>query len=193
MFFEGEHCGIRVHPKSTLDIASNPRIVLNMISKEQRIEAMKGVLASLFASQRTLKSLAPQFKWAGLGNLLGDYGEFIATEVYGLQQASRGANGYDAVAPDGKKVQVKANFAASQIGFRGEADMLLCLKIDLTGDWTEIYYGDFALVRSVARYSARDNKHMVAISALQKIAKAGYVVNGPLPAATEALGTDEPI
>jgi hypothetical protein len=35
---------------------------------EQRIEALKGVLASLFASQRTLKSLAPNFKWAGLGN-----------------------------------------------------------------------------------------------------------------------------
>src|SRR5262252_4365293 len=42
-----------------------------MITKEQRIEAMKGVLASLFASQRTLKSLAPQFKWAGLGKLFG--------------------------------------------------------------------------------------------------------------------------
>jgi hypothetical protein len=51
-----------------------------MITKEQRLEAMKGVLASLFASQRTLKSLAPNFKWAGLGNLLGDYGEFIAIE-----------------------------------------------------------------------------------------------------------------
>ncbi|WP_166299111.1 DUF6998 domain-containing protein [Bradyrhizobium sp. 2S1] len=73
-----------------------------MISKEQRIEAMKGVLASLFASQRTLKSLAPQFKWAGLGNLLGDYGEFIATEIYGLTPAPRGANGFDATAPDGK-------------------------------------------------------------------------------------------
>jgi hypothetical protein len=164
-----------------------------MITKEQRVEAMKGVLASLFASQRTLKSLAPQFKWAGLGNLLGDYGEFIATEVYGLQQAPRGANGYDAVRPDGKSVQVKANFAASQIGFRGEADMLLCLKIDLTGDWTEIYYGDFALVKSAARYSARDNKHMVPLTALQKIAKAGYVVSEPLPAASEAIGTDEPI
>jgi hypothetical protein len=129
-----------------------------MISKEQRIEAMKGVLASLFASQRTLKSLAPQFKWAGLGNLLGDYGEFIAVEVYGLQQAPRGANGYDAVTPDGKTVQVKANYAASQIGFRGEANLLLCLKIDLTGDWTEVYYGDFSLVKQAARYSARDNK-----------------------------------
>jgi len=154
---------------------------------------MKGVLASLFASQRTLKSLAPQFKWAGLGNLLGDYGEFIATEVYGLQQASRGANGYDALTPEGKKVQVKTNFAASQIGFRGEADMLLCLKIDVTGDWTEIYYGDFALLKSVARYSARDNKHMVAVSALHKIAKAGYIVSGPLPPPNEALDADEPI
>jgi hypothetical protein len=58
------------------------------------MEAMKGVLASLFASQRTLKSIAPNFKWAGLGNLLGDYGEFIAIEAYSLQQAPRGANGY---------------------------------------------------------------------------------------------------
>jgi len=97
-----------------------------VITKEQRIEAMKGVLASLFASQRTLKSLAPQFKWAGLGNLLGDYGEFIATEVYGLKQAPRGANGYDAISTEGKAVQVKANYAASQIGFRGNADLLLC-------------------------------------------------------------------
>ena len=53
-----------------------------MITKDQRIEAMKGVLASLFASQRTLKSLAPNFKWVGLGNLLGDYWEFIAVEMY---------------------------------------------------------------------------------------------------------------
>ncbi|MBR0797981.1 hypothetical protein JQ615_21560 [Bradyrhizobium jicamae] len=164
-----------------------------MITKEQRIEALKGVLASLFASQRTLKSLAPQFKWAGLGNLLGDYGEFVAIEVYGLHPAPRGANGYDAMTSDGKKVQVKANFAASQIGFRGEADLLLCLKIDLTGDWTEIYYGDFGLVKNVARYSARDNKHMVPLTALRKIAEAGYVVTGPLPEVQETSGLEETI
>jgi hypothetical protein len=164
-----------------------------MITKEQRIEAMKGVLASLFASQRTLKSLAPNFKWAGLGNLLGDYGEFIAIEAYNLQQAPRGANGFDAVRSDGKTVQVKANYAASQIGFRGDADMLLCLKIDLNGDWTEIYYGDFGLVKAAARYSARDNKHMVPVTALLKIAKAGYVMPEILPIAEIAADTSEPI
>jgi hypothetical protein len=152
-----------------------------MISKEQRIEAMKGVLASLFASQRTLKSLAPQFKWSGLGNLLGDYGEFIAVEAYGLTPAPRGANGYDAKTPEGKTVQVKANFSASQIGFRGEADLLLCLKIDLNGDWSEIYYGDFQPVKQASRHSARDNKSMIAISALTKIRDAGYKVPEILP------------
>ena len=87
-----------------------------MITKEQRIEAMKGVLASLFASQRTLKSLAPSFKWAGRGNLLGDYGEFIAIESTSPARRERLRRA------DGKKVQVKANYAASQIGFRGDAD-----------------------------------------------------------------------
>lgn len=152
-----------------------------MITKEQRIEAMKGVLASLFASQRTLKSLAPQFKWAGLGNLLGDYGEFIAVEAYGLTPAPRGANGYDAKTPEGKTVQVKANFSASQIGFRGEADLLLCLKIDLNGDWSEAYYGDFQPVKQASRHSARDNKSMIAISALIKIRDAGHKVSETLP------------
>ena len=163
-----------------------------MITKDHKIEAIKGVLASLFASQRTLKSLAPQFKWAGLGNLLGDYGEFIATEVYGLRQAPRGANGYDALTPEGKTVQVKANFAATQIGFRGDADLLLCLKIDVNGNWTEIYYGDFGLVKNVARYSARDNKHMVPLVALHRISKGGYVPHEATPALLE--GSDsEPI
>lgn len=44
----------------------------------------------------------------------------------------------------------------------------------MTGDWSEIYYGDFNLVKKVARYSARDNKHMAPIKALVKIRDAGY-------------------
>jgi hypothetical protein len=111
-----------------------------------------------------------------------------------LATSTTGANGYDAISVEGKRVQVKANYAATQIGFRGEADMLLCLKIDLTGDWTEIYYGDFGLVKKAARYLARDNKHMVAITALLKIAKAGYILPAVLSGTDETpLTTSEPI
>jgi hypothetical protein len=83
-------------PPEVYESSHVPNEQEGMISKEQRIEAMKGVLASLFACQRTLKSLDPRFKWAGLGNLLGDYGEFIVVEAYGLTPALCGSNGYDA-------------------------------------------------------------------------------------------------
>lgn len=139
------------------------------MDKERRIEAVSGILASLFASQRSLKALAPQYGWSGLGNLLGDFGEFLAAEVYELEPAPRGATGYDATTPDGQTVQVKTNFSAPMIGFRGEADLLLCLRINAAGQHEELYFGPFAPVRAVARFSARDNKHVVTLAQLARL------------------------
>jgi hypothetical protein len=134
---------------------------------ERKMEAVSGVVSSLFASQRALRALAPEFRWAGLGNLLGDFGEFIAVSRYALTKASAGSNGYDCKTSDGRTVQVKTNHAASQIGFRGEADLMLVLHVLNSGEWEEIYYGPFALVDAASRYSARDNKKMIAVSKLR--------------------------
>jgi len=89
------------------------------IADPAKVEAIKGIISSLFAAQRALRALAPEYKWAGLGNLLGDFGEFIAMHRYGLTKANAGSDGYDAKTADGQTVQVKTNHAASQIGFRG--------------------------------------------------------------------------
>jgi hypothetical protein len=134
-----------------------------------KVEAVKGIIASLFAAQRTLRAVAPEYKWAGLGNLLGDFGEFIATNHYGLAKAIAGANGYDAKTSDGKSVQIKTNHAASQIGFRGNADLMLVLHVRANGEWEEVYFGPFSTVKAASRYSARDNKQMVAISRLRAL------------------------
>jgi hypothetical protein len=139
------------------------------MDNERKIEAVKGIIASLFASQRALRALAPEYKWAGLGNLLGDFGEFIAVQSYGLTKASGGSDGYDARTEDGKSVQVKTNHAATQIGFRGSADLMLVLHIKTNGDWEQIYYGPFAPVKAASRYSARDNKDMIAVSKLRTL------------------------
>ncbi len=133
---------------------------------ESKLQAVQHIMATLFSAQNALRALAPEFRWAGLGNLLGDYGEYVAIRHYGLTKAPAGANGYDAITPDGHKVQIKANHSASTIGFRGEADLLLVVKVEPDGAWTEIYYGPFAAVKALARYSARDNKHMVAVKHL---------------------------
>lgn len=58
-----------------------------------------------------------------------------------------------------------------ETGFRGEADLMLVLKVDFDGTWEEIYFGDFAPVKEIASYSKRDNKFMVTLSKLKAVKK----------------------
>ena len=139
------------------------------LSGVQQVEAIRHIVGTLFSAQNALRALAPDFKWAGMGNLLGDYGEFVATRHYVWKKAPAGADGYDAIQPDGQTVQIKTNHAAKQIGFRGEADLLLVIHVKDNGDWEEVYFGSFAAVKAIARYSSRDNKHMVAMSKLRAL------------------------
>ena len=135
----------------------------------EKIQAIKHILATIFAAQNALRSLAPEFKWSGLGNLLGDYGECVAIDYYGFTKADPGASGYDAIDKNGKKVQIKANHYSKQIGVRGEADLLLVLTVKEDGSWEEFYFGDFQKALSIANYSSRDNKHSISLTALKKL------------------------
>lgn len=139
------------------------------ISKSDRIEAVRHIMATLYSAQNALRSLAPEYKWAGLGNLLGDYGEFVAVHSFGLKKAPAGSDGYDAIHPDGKTVQVKANHAAKQIGFRGTADLMLVLHVSESGAFEVVYYGPFQPVLEQSRRSERDNKNMISLSKLIKL------------------------
>jgi hypothetical protein len=56
------------------------------------IDAVKHIMATLFSAQNALRSIAAEFKWAGLGNLLGDYGEYVAIRHYGLTKAPPGSD-----------------------------------------------------------------------------------------------------
>lgn len=127
------------------------------------------IFKAFFAAQERLKELAPEYKWTGMGNLLGDYGEFLAIEKYKLIKAPSGSDGFDALTKDGKKVQIKANYSAKQVGLRGEADYLLVLSITKEATFEEIYYGPYEYAKNHANYSARDNKWMVGIKKLLKL------------------------
>jgi hypothetical protein len=139
------------------------------VEPSQRSDAVRHVVATIFSAQNALRSLAPEFRWSGMGNLLGDYGEFVASEKYGLVKAPSGADGYDAKTKDGRTVQVKTNHSSSTIGFRGEADLMLVLKVEDDGKWQEIYYGQFEPVLKLSTYSKRDNKHMITVSKLREL------------------------
>ena len=135
----------------------------------EKSEAIRHIIATIFSAQNALRSLAPEFKWTGLGNLLGDFGECVAIEHYGLKKASPGASGYDAIDENGQTIQIKANYSSKSIGIRGEADLLLVIKVKVDWTWEELYFGDFKKALSVSNFSARDNKHSITLTALKKI------------------------
>ncbi|MBM5824170.1 MAG: hypothetical protein FJ054_02170 [Cyanobacteria bacterium M_surface_10_m2_119] len=132
-----------------------------------RSEAIRHILATVFSAQNALRGLAPEYRWTGLGNLLGDYGEFVAIDHYGLTKA--GASGFDATTPDGRTVQIKANHASQTIGIRGEADLLLVVRVEADGSWEELFYGDFQAALSLASWSSRDSKHSISVKALTSL------------------------
>ena len=127
------------------------------------------IMGTLFSAQNALRSLAPEYKWAGMGNLLGDYGEFVAIRHHGWTKAPPGSDGFDAITPEGQTVQIKANHSSSSIGYRGSADLMLVIRGKDDGEWEEIYFGEFQAVREVSSYSQRDNKHTCTISKLRRL------------------------
>tara|TARA_B100000519_G_scaffold196594_1_gene203132 strand:+ start:56 stop:481 length:426 start_codon:yes stop_codon:yes gene_type:complete len=134
------------------------------------VEAVKHIIATVFSAQNALRDLAPEFNWAGMGNLLGDYGEYVCIKQYNLEKSPRGSRGYDATTNDGKTVQIKTNHAASNIGFRGEADLMLVIHVKENGEFEEVYYGDFNKVKDNSSYSSRDNKQTITINKLKQLA-----------------------
>lgn len=141
-----------------------------MENPDSSVNAIKHIMATIFSAQNALRELAPEYNWAGMGNLLGDYGEFYCVETYKLSKAPSNSSGFDAFTEDGKTVQIKANHASNSIGFRGEADLMLVVHIQTSGEVDELYFGPFESVKNASSYSQRDNKHAVTISKLRSLA-----------------------
>lgn len=93
-------------------------------------------IADLVAARNKLRD---HYKAVGLkftldGNLVGDLGEAIAVELFGLRLVdARSTAGIDGYAPDGRTVQVKASGTGSGPAFRqteARAQHLLFLDLD---------------------------------------------------------------
>jgi hypothetical protein len=77
------------------------------------------------------------------GNLVGDLGEAVAAELFGLKLTGRSNEGVDGYAPDGRSVQVKASGTKRGAAFRPvetKADHLLFFHFDYDGCYGEVIY-----------------------------------------------------
>lgn len=86
------------------------------------------------------------------GNLVGDIGEAIAAEIFGIKLVGRGKHAIDGYAPDGRSVQIKASGSGLGPAFHpGEqySDHLLFLGLNYDEcDGEVIFNGPEEIVRS---------------------------------------------
>lgn len=136
------------------------------MDEKEKIEGVKSIIGVVYSSLDTLRIFAPEYRWKGLGNVLGDYGECVAIASYNLTKAPSGTEGHDAITSDGKTVAIKANHSSSSIGLRGVADLLLVIHVEKNGDWYPMYYGPFMPVRDASTFSKRDNKYTITVKKL---------------------------
>jgi len=77
------------------------------------------------------------------GNLVGDIGEALAIEAFGLDLHDRNGEGVDGTAPNGRKVQVKATGTGRGPAFRHtkvDAEQLLFFQIDFDSCRARVVY-----------------------------------------------------
>ena len=133
---------------------------------------VKKILASYLAAKDELVKIAPTFNW---GNLLGDYGEYIAINEFGLTQAEISTEGYDAKNKKGQTVQIKTIRTTNRSinHLKKGADHLLVFQIDNNGDYQKIYYGNLKKIIDVSS-KTKIGEYTVGISKLKKIAENTY-------------------
>ena len=99
------------------------------------------------------------------GKLVGDIGEALAIEAFGLTPCSKRRGGVDALAPDGRSVQVKATgdlragpaFTAGE----GVADHLIFLRIDFASGIASVAYnGPEAPVRRLLKLPIKSTQRV---------------------------------
>jgi hypothetical protein len=70
---------------------------------------IKQLIPQLFAITAQLEAAAPGRKFTPDGHTIGSIGEVLAASDYGLTLATASSEGVDAIAPDGREVEIKAS------------------------------------------------------------------------------------
>jgi hypothetical protein len=104
------------------------------------IEQVPVLVRALYRTVEELQKLFPGRPFTPDGHLVGSLGEVIAAHDYDLELCRPSTEGCDAVAKDGKRVEIKTTQGTGVV-MRNRPDHLLVLKLLPDGSAEEVYNG----------------------------------------------------
>lgn len=102
----------------------------------ERTARTAALVEQLHAVVDELEEIHPGRKFPLDGHLVGSIGEAAAEAMFDIELVSASSAGHDAIAGDGRQVEVKATYGSSGVGLRqtshGVAAALIVLKLSRT-------------------------------------------------------------
>lgn len=107
--------------------------IARMTDHRQRSARTAELVRQLQAVVTELEEMHPGRKFPLDGHLVGSIGEAAAEALFQVTLVRASTAGYDAVTPDGRKVEVKATYGNRSVGVRAtsgvHADLLIVLRL----------------------------------------------------------------
>ncbi len=129
---------------------------------------IRAVIRRLYAVIAELNALYPGRHFTPDGHLVGSLGEVVAAERYGLKLHPASREGHDAIASDGRQVEVKATQRA-RVALRSSCQHLLVLQMTETGEFNEVYNGPGSLVWECVGARQKNGQHSISLSKLRRL------------------------
>ena len=132
------------------------------------IKSIPKLVQDLYSVVDQLENLFPGRKFTLDGHLVGSIGEVLAAHMYLLELLTASAERHDAIASDGRKVQIKATQSKS-VSLRSEPEHLVVLKLHADGRANEIYNGPGALAWKYSGKMQKNGQRSIGVSKLQSV------------------------
>ena len=134
----------------------------------ERSSELQSIIGELYAVVAKLETKYPGRYFTPDGHMVGSLGEVVAAERYGLELFEASHPVHDAVAVDGKLVQIKAT-QGTKIALNECPDYLIVLHLSHDGDFEEIYNGPGASVWDVCGKMQKTGQRQITLTKLRKL------------------------
>ena len=134
--------------------------------------AVPDLVVALYEIVDSLETIFPGRSFTPDGHLVGSLGECLAADAFGLTLNPASTEGYDAVAVDGKKVEIKATQRSSvslSVVDKVEADLLLVLQLMRDGSFDVVYNGPASPAWDASGKPQKNGQRQISVSKLRRM------------------------
>ena len=126
------------------------------------------MIKKLYQITTELERMYPGRCFTPDGHLVGSIGEVLVADAYGLSLLENSSPIHDAVAADGRLVQIKAT-QVNRVALSSEPDYLIVIQLNEVGGWQEIYNGPGKLAWDHAGKMQKNGQRQITLSKLSDL------------------------